>query len=77
MLYFKNFPRCAREFVKYFIFDGGDATENDDFQIGKQRLRGSIVYFCDDLQKKTQRLQALFCFFLEACDFDGRLRRCD
>ena len=23
---------------------GGDATENDDFQIGKQRLQGTIFF---------------------------------
>ena len=28
---------------------GGDATENDDFQIGKQRLQGSIFYITGEL----------------------------
>ena len=31
------------------ISAGGDATENDDFQIGKQRLQGSIFYITGEL----------------------------
>ena len=39
MMYFQIF-RAAR--ANLLRIDGGDAIENDDFQIGKQRLQGSI-----------------------------------
>ena len=49
-------------FLKMLVdafFDGGDATENDDFHRRKQRLQGSIFSFGDNFQKVKQRLHGL------------------